>query len=332
MRKLASVQKILSLAPIPNADVIECATILGWQVVVRKAEDFQVGQMVVYCEIDSLFPKLPQFEFLKNSNYRLKTAKFRGQISQGLILPLTALPGDTSNLQEGDEVTDLLGITKYEAPIPVELQGEVTGSWPGCVPQTDETRIQSCPAVLDELRGQRCYATVKVDGTSSSFIRRDGEFWVCGHNWPYRELDGSNVHWRMCKKYGVESALRAAGNFAIQGETAGPGIQDNHYGLKEVQLFVFNVYDIDHSRYLDYVEFVAFCRLYGLQTVPIVEDNLVLDHTVEQLLDLAKGNYPGGHRREGLVIRTVKEQHSQALKGRASFKVVNNEYLLKAKD
>ena len=136
----------------------------------------------------------------------------------------------------------------------------------------------------------------------------------------------------MWRKYGIEAALRDAGNYAIQGETAGPGIQKNRYGLKEMQLFVFNVFDINRGRHLDYAEFVAFCKRYGLQTVPITMDDLVLNHTVEELLELAKGQYPGGYAREGIVIRTITEQYSQVLSGRASFKVINNDYLLKEKD
>lgn len=130
MRKLASIQKILAVDPIPNADNIEVVTVLGWKVVVRKSEGFHVGDEVIYCEIDSLFPKEPRFEFLKSSNYRLKTARLRGQISQGLVLPITALAeklGITSGdrhiqvlsvVCEGDEVTDQLGITKCQPPLP----------------------------------------------------------------------------------------------------------------------------------------------------------------------------------------------------------------------
>ena len=48
MRKLASIQKIKSLEPIPEADAIEKATVLGWQLVVKKGE-FKTGDLVVYC-------------------------------------------------------------------------------------------------------------------------------------------------------------------------------------------------------------------------------------------------------------------------------------------
>jgi RNA ligase (TIGR02306 family) len=328
MRKLASIQKILAVNPIPGADSIECCTVLGWQCVVKKANNFKVNDLIIYAEIDSLFPQEPQFEFLKHTNYRLKTARLRGQLSQGLVLPLSVLPGDCS-VQEGDEVTDRLGITKYEAPIPVELAGEVSGSFPGYVHKTNEQRIQSCPAALDELRGQTFYATVKIDGTSSSFIHRDGEFTVAGHNWPYRDSPG-NLHWRMCRKYSIEAALKSAGNYAVQGESAGPSIQSNHYGLKEHDLFVFNVFDINRGRHLDYADFIAFCTQYGFQTVPIETDNFVLSDGIgiAELLEMAKGKYPGGHKREGLVFRTLTERYSKALAGRTSFKVINNGYLL----
>lgn len=331
MRKLASVQKIRLVEPIPDADSIEVVSVLGWKVVVRKSEGFKVGDAVVYAEIDSLFPREPQFEFLKNCNYRIKTAKLRGQISQGLVLPLTSVPGDIASLQEGDDVTERLGIVKYEPKIPVELRGEIAGAFPGIVPKTDEPRVQSAPEVLDELRGQRCYCTVKIDGTSSSFIHQDGETWVCSHNWPYKPSE-TNLYWRMCRKYGLEEKLKAVGNYAVQGEIAGPGVQKNHYGLRELQLFVFNVFDSDKGHYLDYADFIAFCRQHDLTSVPVVTDDLILDHTVEQLLELAKGQYPNGHAREGIVIRTITEQYSRTLNSRASFKVINNDYLLKVKE
>lgn len=344
MRKLASIQKILAVDPIPNADSIEVVTVLGWKVVVRKSEGFKKDDVVVYVEIDSLFPKEPQYEFLKNSNYRIKTAKFRGQISQGLVLPITALAeklGITSGdrhiqvlsvVCEGDEVTEQLGITKYEPPIPAELAGDVVGPFPGYVHKTHEPRVQSFPGILEELAGTRCYVTTKIDGMTASFIRRDDEFLVCGHQWAYQDSP-NNVYWKMCRKYGIEAILKnAKKNYAIQGEVAGPGIRKNRYGLKELQLFVFNVFDIDRGRHLDYADFVAFCRRYGLQIVPNVANDLVLNHTVEDLLELAKGQYPSGYAREGIVIRPITEQHSQVLSGRASFKVINNDHLLKEKD
>ena len=62
MRKLASIQRIKSLEPIEGKDRIELCTILGWDVIVQKGE-FKEGDLVVYCEYDTVLPIKPEFEF-----------------------------------------------------------------------------------------------------------------------------------------------------------------------------------------------------------------------------------------------------------------------------
>lgn len=170
-RKLATIQKIKDIYPIDGADSIDRATILGWNLVVKKGE-FKSGDWCVYCEVDSLLPIREEFEFLRKSCYnprtnrfRIKTAKLRGQISQGIAFPLSIL-GDMNltTLKEGDDVTDLLNIIKYEPPIPSELGGDVKGSFPSFIPKTDEIRIQSVPSVLERHKGRRFVITEKVDG------------------------------------------------------------------------------------------------------------------------------------------------------------------------
>ncbi|MFN8396383.1 MAG: hypothetical protein U0176_17290 [Bacteroidia bacterium] len=116
MRTLASIQRIKSLAPIPGADAIEKATVLGWQLVVKKGE-FQVGDLAVYCEIDSLLPDRPEFEFLKPRGMRIKTIRLRGEISQGICFPLSILPEGTA-IAEGADVTEILEVTKCRPPSP----------------------------------------------------------------------------------------------------------------------------------------------------------------------------------------------------------------------
>ena len=103
MRKLASIRRIADIQPIPGADAIEVCTIDGWKVVAQKAMGYKVGDLVVYFEIDSWIPhKIAPF-LTKNAaipkvfngveGERLKTIKLKGTTSQGLILPLSALPG-----------------------------------------------------------------------------------------------------------------------------------------------------------------------------------------------------------------------------------------------
>jgi RNA ligase (TIGR02306 family) len=108
---LASVQVITNIQPIPDADSIEVADVLGWKVVVAKKDNFKVGDKVVYIQIDTIAPETPQFDFLRERKYRVRTIKLRKQISQGLIIPLPK-----GNFKEGQDVTDLIGIKKYEKP------------------------------------------------------------------------------------------------------------------------------------------------------------------------------------------------------------------------
>ena len=177
-RTLASIETISELNPISGADKIEVARIKGWNVVVRKGE-FNVGDKVVYCEVDSVLPERPEFEFLKDKHYRIRTAKLRGQVSQGICFPLTVLnngdwqlsdslpfvPFGFDELEPGFDVTKILGITKYEKPIPVQLRGRMRGPISRlAVPKTDETRVQNIPDVLERHKGVVFYVTEKLDG------------------------------------------------------------------------------------------------------------------------------------------------------------------------
>src|SRR3970282_1585658 len=110
MSKLASIQKIIKLSPIEGADLIETATVLGWEVVVKKGE-YKIGNLCSYIQIDTIVPELPEYEFLRERKFRVKTIKLRKQISQGLIVPLP-----NGIWEEGDDITDILRIKKYEKP------------------------------------------------------------------------------------------------------------------------------------------------------------------------------------------------------------------------
>lgn len=342
-RKLASIQVISALTPIEGADKIETASVLGWKVVVKKGE-FSVGDKCVYCEIDSILPPRQEYEFLAKSKYRIKTVRLRGQISQGICFPLTVLdidertPFNADGIAEvnvGDDVTEFLNVLKYEPPISGSVdKGYTRGSFPSYLHKTDETRIQSVPEVLDELRGDTFFVTVKIDGTSSTFSKYVDDIHVCSRTRSVK--DGDNVYWNMFRKYNLENVFNSVpGNIAIQGEIAGywsgnrtNAIQGNPLKLMDTQLFVFNVFNIDTDRYYDYDAFISFCERHGLQHVPIFDDNFVLDHTIDQLLEISDINYPNGGPAEGLVYRTKKERYCHALRGRASFKVINNNYLI----
>ncbi|MBP6640991.1 MAG: RNA ligase (ATP), partial [Bacteroidia bacterium] len=230
MRTLASIQRIKDLAPIPGADAIEKATVLGWQLVVKKGE-FQIGDLAVYCEIDSLLPDRPEFEFLKARGMRIRTIRLRGEISQGICFPLSVLPAGTE-IAEGADVTDILEITKYEPPIPASLAGVMKGGFPSFIPKTDETRVQVLQELLDKFTGTLCYVTEKLDGSSVTYYLKDDEFGVCSRNLELLESDENSL-WKVARMLKVEEKLRAlGGNHALQGEIVGEGIQGNLYKLR----------------------------------------------------------------------------------------------------
>ena len=342
-RKLASVQRVLEIHPIENADAIELVKIQGWQCVTKKGE-FRVGDLGVYLEIDAIPPDTPTFRFLwtpkahegpepfpRPEKYRIRTMRLRGALSQGLFLPLDEL--GFQGLAEGEDVTERLGVGKYEPPIPTSM-GDWRAPFPAFVPKTDEMRVQSVPAVLDELRGRPYAITLKYDGTSATYgiDPRDGQFHACGRNHSIRE--GENLYWRMARKYDLEAVLRAAPQYAIQGEIVGPGVQKNPLGLGEVNLFVFNVYDTVNGRHLGHDDARRFLAEHGgIPAVETLETGEAFAYGQDELLALAEGKYPGTkNEREGIVIRARQETFSETLGGRLSFKAISNRYLFKEQD
>lgn len=350
MRKLASIQTVNAVEPIPNADAIEKIRVLGWWVVVKKGEH-KPGDALVYCEIDALLPERPEFEFLRASSFkpaqtdaeggvvlpagfRIKTMKLRGQVSQGICFPLSILPPGAPT-DEGAEVTDLLGVRKWEPPVPVGMGGKVKGGFPGFLPKTDETRVQVLEPVLERHRGKTFYVTEKLDGTSFTAFLRQWEFGICSRNLWMDEADESNVLVRVARGLKLEEKLRAARerlghDLAVQAEVIGPGIQKNKYGLKAVTLRVFNVLNVDTYRLLDHPAKIAVLADLGLEAVPQL-GTIVLDHTVDELVALSEGTSMLNPQvqREGIVLRPLVEEHDEDIGGRLSFKAINPKFLLK---
>ena len=327
MRKLASIQRILALEAIEGADAIEKATVLGWQLVVKKGE-FRVGDLCVYCEIDSLFPDKPEFEFLRPRGMRIKTIRLRGQVSQGICFPLEILPEGTL-IEEDADVTDALEITKWELPVPVHLSGTVKGSFPSFIPKTDETRVQVLQHLLDELAGTVCYVTEKLDGSSATFYLKDGEFGACSRNLELREEPG-NGFWMVARLLDIENKLRSTGrNLALQGELLGPGVNGNKLKIKEITVRFFNAFDIDRFKYFSFGELKQLLTDLDLPMVPVLEDDFVLIADIPKLVEKAtiRSTVSPEIWAEGIVIRPLEEQFLR--QERVSFKAINPEFLIK---
>ena len=326
MRKLASIQRISKLEPIEGADSIVKATVLGWQLVVKKGE-FKEGDLCVYCEIDSILPEKPEFEFLKPRKMRIRTIKLRGQISQGICFPLSILPDDVE-IEEGKDVTEILGITKYEPPIPANLEGVAKGRFPSFIPKTDETRVQVLQDVLDKYKGETFFYTEKLDGSSATYYYNEGAFGVCSRNLELLETE-ENTLWKLAREQKIEEKLKSLNkNIAIQGEIIGESVQGNKYKLRGQHIYFFNVYDIDEHRFLNLDEFESFFKNLELKTVPLLERNYKLSNNIEELVELATGkSVLADVQKEGIVLRPVKEIVDNT--GRISFKAINPRFLLK---
>jgi len=326
MRKLASVRTVAEILPIEGADRIVLAVVDGWKCVVKK-DEFQAGDLAVYCEIDSFLPVRDEFEFLRKSSFkrmddqegfRLRTVKLRGQISQGLLLP-SAVLGRVPEI--GEDVTEELGIVKYEPPVPASLSGKVIGGFPTTIQKTDEERVQNLASDFLSWQGLSFFVTEKLDGTSFTAFVDEG-FGVCGRNWQLAESE-ANTHWQIVRRLELEQKLLGLRRrIAIQGELIGPGIQKNRYQLKAHQLYVFNAFDLDEFAYLDKQATENLCQELGLETVPVL-GQMQMPASMDELILLAEGKsvLNSETEREGMVWVHGSGQE------RISFKAISNRFL-----
>lgn len=246
MRHLATIRKINDIQPIPNADKIELAIIDGWQCVISKEDGFKIGDLVVYIEIDSVLPDRPEFEFMRKYKFRVKTIKLRGQVSQGLVLPLGILDKvhylGVYEKKEGEDVTESLGIKKYDPEAQREKvwwqklgerekieypwwlkpftcfrfvrkwwrkKHQTLADFPDFIKKTDEERIQNMPILFEQLKRDGIVLTVteKLDGTSATYFLKEGKFGVCSRNkWLLKEDD--SPYWQVARNYHIEEFLR----------------------------------------------------------------------------------------------------------------------------
>jgi RNA ligase (TIGR02306 family) len=349
-RKLASIQEILKIQPIENADSLELARVLGWQCVTKKGQ-FKTGDKILYFEVDSWLPEKPEYEFLRkncwkeNENgkgFRIKTIRLRGKISQGLVMPI---PEELSNEVVGSDMTDILGVKLYNPPIPACLKGKIKGKFPSFLAKTDEPRAQIILDVLERHKLQSCYVTEKLDGSSVTCYLKDGVFGVCSRN--LELFEGDDAYWRTIRKLKIEETMRdmvevdsktnlayISPNIALQGELVGVGIQSNPLQLQELTIYWYQLFLIDTYQYEKYDFFCALMNHYGLNVVPhICAIKLTPDMAELTTLATRKSKINPERYAEGIVIRPYKEitdlQLSQGFgNGRLSFKVINPEYLL----
>jgi RNA ligase (TIGR02306 family) len=339
-RKLASIQRVIALDPIEGADRIEVATVQGWKVVCQKGL-YEVNDLACYFEIDSFIPTTVAPFLTKSDHFpkvyneiegeRLKTVKLRGQVSQGLLLPLweETIKDKVQGLEEGTDLTETLGIQKWEPPIPAQLAGQVKGMFPAFIRKTDQERIQNLTEFFHVHRDKLFEVSIKLDGSSMTVYNYNTDFGVCSRNLDLKE-DESNSFWKKANELNLREELAKIGrNLAIQGELIGEGIQGNPEKIKGQELYVFDIWDIDKRRYLTAPERKEVLGLIPqLKSVPILHEayQVFVSHdTMENILWFA-GSGPSLNAaiREGLVFKSVEVEGEEVI----SFKAINNQYLL----
>jgi RNA ligase (TIGR02306 family) len=366
-RKLASIQKIAEIKPIEGADAIEAVRVLGWWVVAKKSE-FNVGDFVVYFEVDSFIPHdLAPFlgkgkepcEYGGVKGEKLRTIRLRGQLSQGLVLPamdtIRYIVNNNENIslgihfednykhylvktetrenicliEVGLDLTELLGIQKWEAPIPVQLSGKMKGNFPSWARKTDQERAQN---LWDEIKaagnaGVRYEVTTKLDGSSMSVgMSPDGEYTVCSRNLSLITDQEGNSFVDLARKLDMEAKLRELNRpLMISGELMGPSVQGNQEKLTEHRFFVFDIFDPRTGAYVTSKERLELVEQLGLQHAPILETSVTLSElgiqSLDDLLAYAEGPSINAKQREGVVFKS--------LDGSFSFKAISNNWLIK---
>lgn len=345
-RKMATIRKISKIVPIPDAEFIEVAEVDGWRVVVKKGE-YNVGDLVVYCEIDSFIPneiapsltppdRFPK-EYLGIKGEKLRTKKLKGALSQGLLLPLTVLgkPEEIFAINEdsiGADVSEQLGIVKYDPPLPAQLAGQAKGNFPSLVPKTDEERVQNLHKQWSKYQDSSLTweVTEKLEGSSCTFyLDRDGNFEVCSRNLSLKE-DDNNSFWKAAKMYNVKQKMldNNLQGFAIQGELVGEGIQGNIYNIKGIDFYAYKVWDTVNSKYLKPEEQRQMCKVLELKYVPVIyEYDSICNQNIQDVLQQAedKSKLNSKQEREGIVFKCNENPDLH-------FKVISNKYLCKQKD
>lgn len=353
MNHLASVQIIHDIKNIENADNIQVAYVLGWTVVIKKGE-YKIGDKCCYIQIDTVMPDKPEFEFLRERKFRVKTIKLRKQLSQGLIIPLPV-----GKWNEGDDVTDLVGVKKYEKPdnnpdqyekprMPKvwykkwiymfmynivykmfpSLRRKTRSPFPkNLVSITDEERIQNMPQVLKTHAGKDFIVSYKMDGSSITIIHDKwmgkSMFRICSRRFELH--DKKNDWYRVFTDTDFKRHILNLVDFygtndiIVQGECIGK-FNGNHHGLSKDEIRLFNIY-VDGKR-IDQLQFIKNCKYLNIPHCEMYK-HTVLNHTLEHILkeseipDVLNPKVPA----EGLVWRCVDDN--------TSFKVINNQYLLK---
>jgi len=350
MRKLATIQKVKQILEIKDSDFIELIRFedIGWQCVAKKNE-FSIGDLGVYFEVDSFLPLSNQnFEFLHKTSYRkmftgeegyrLRTIKMRGSLSQGLFLPLVSFP-ELTNSNVLEDVTEKLNVIKWEREPSISMSGDIIADYPSHTPKSNQPRIQNCMEYFELYKDVEFERTMKLEGVSTSYHVNNGEVGASSHNTSYARNERFSP-WVHFETLGLEKILLdLKRNITIQGEYMGPKLQGNIENLLEKDFFTYNIWDIDKYDWLSAPERYSLIgeinqNIAGdkkLSHVPILDKCIkifsVVDN-IEDLLKMAEGPSISAKLREGDVYKSLEKINGEYIQ----FKVISNKYLLKEKD
>jgi len=335
-RKLATIERIEEIRAIPEADKICAYRVKDWWVV-DQVNKYEVGQRVIYVECDAWVPtavapflskgKEPRvYEGIAGE--RLRTVRLKKQLSQGLLLPIDVLPhslGFVFGSTVGEDVSNWLGIIKWEAPIPAQLAGQVRGNLPAGIIKTDQNRVQNIGKYLSEYYSYTFEKTEKLHGSSCTmYLDSNDEFHVCSRSLDLKP-DENNSFWKAAIKYNVEQKMREAPmhGIAIQGELIGEGINGNQYKT-QLDFYVFDMFNVTTQQYAPSFNRQQIAAKLGLKHVPVI-DTVMLDDSwpVEYMLEEAEGaSQLNGSSREGIVWKCIQDPS-------ISWKCISNAWLLK---
>jgi RNA ligase (TIGR02306 family) len=336
---LATIERIESIHPHPNADSLEFARVLGYDCIVRRGQH-SAGDRVVFIQPDAMLPGDLAWaaEVVKytKSGGRVRATRLRGEWSMGLVMPVAILGEDYDpGCDLGTEVCDELGIVPYEAPLPRDLKAK--GALPFGIPKTDEDRHQNLGRNLERWIGEEVDVTLKIDGSSfTAYCALPGDHpgddvatGVTSRTLDLKLLDDATNHWiEAARATNVLELLkgycqRHQVSLALRGEVFGPGVQvlgHNPHCRLERGVAFFSVWNIRDRRYEGRGSrhyFARVCEELSLPAVPILEGGVplskeILAHYAKEL-EVEPGS---GNPFEGVVIKGAD----------FSFKVINYHY------
>ncbi|GHV69037.1 hypothetical protein AGMMS49928_10110 [Spirochaetia bacterium] len=339
MRDMARIVTVKTAEAIPDKDRIQRLTFCenGYSVIGDKG--IAPGDRLIFVEVDSLLPLRPEFEFLRARCYHEKSKRFLirpmrmgGSISMGIVFKTDILPKRKKPYDAGEDVTAILDILKYDPAEDALLKkGKQAGlikflmTYPstrwlgklllpllrkrdrrenvpfpsGVIAKSDETTIQNCPEVLERHLNTPCYATIKLEGQSLTFLynyrnKKIGDFLVCSRtvSYPDRSQKEGDDFWAMADACDAAGVIRryyeqTGKLLAIQGERCGPGVQKNVYGFTESRFFLYTAKDIIANRYLSFGELTQFSAAANIPLVPVIEEwaNVPLSSIISKVED-----------------------------------------------